>query len=336
MGRMMGLEPTNTGTTNRGLNHLATPATKKRSAFKCGYCSEGMAIRQAPFSGPGKPPWGLACCCAMICRMTTPHSLHTVVLTGKRDAHGPLLNGTGLHNKMLLPVAGVPMLRYVLEALAGCRFVSNVFLSTSDPEIAAFASPVPFQVLPSQEHAVQSLLSAVQALPPSHWALFVSGDHALLTAEMLEHFLEEGMRQNRALSVAVVARSVVEAAYPQSVRTYFEARAEAYSGGNLFLINRQKFRPNSRFMETMDRNRKQPWKNAFMLNPVAMLQILFKRLNIHQVAEKASEVLGCSAGVVEMPFAECCMDVDKPSDLVLAEQILTTRRLAALPLEIPA
>lgn len=26
MGRMMGLEPTNTGTTIRGLNHLATPA----------------------------------------------------------------------------------------------------------------------------------------------------------------------------------------------------------------------------------------------------------------------------------------------------------------------
>ena len=27
MGRMMGLEPTNTGITIRGLNHLATPAT---------------------------------------------------------------------------------------------------------------------------------------------------------------------------------------------------------------------------------------------------------------------------------------------------------------------
>ena len=26
MGRVMGLEPTNTGTTTRGLNHLATPA----------------------------------------------------------------------------------------------------------------------------------------------------------------------------------------------------------------------------------------------------------------------------------------------------------------------
>lgn len=26
MGRMMGLEPTNIGTTNRGLNHLTTPA----------------------------------------------------------------------------------------------------------------------------------------------------------------------------------------------------------------------------------------------------------------------------------------------------------------------
>jgi hypothetical protein len=34
MGRMMGLEPTNTGTTIRGLNHLATPAVAHSSDAK--------------------------------------------------------------------------------------------------------------------------------------------------------------------------------------------------------------------------------------------------------------------------------------------------------------
>lgn len=33
MGRMMGLEPTNTGTTIRGLNHLATPAIFRKKVI---------------------------------------------------------------------------------------------------------------------------------------------------------------------------------------------------------------------------------------------------------------------------------------------------------------
>ena len=34
MGRVVGIEPTNTGTTIRGLNHLATPAIKRLEIIK--------------------------------------------------------------------------------------------------------------------------------------------------------------------------------------------------------------------------------------------------------------------------------------------------------------
>ena len=46
-----------------------------------------------------------------------------------------------------------------------------------------------------------------------------------------------------------------------------------------------------------------------------------------EVASQASALLGCTTDVVVMPFAECCMDVDKPSDQVLAEQILLKRAM---------
>ncbi len=79
-------------------------------------------------------------------------------------------------------------------------------------------------------------------------------------------------------------------------------------------------------METIDANRKKPWKNAFMLNPVSLFKILCRQLTMSQVAQEASRLLGCQTDVVVMPFAECCMDVDKPSDKALAETILKRRR----------
>ena len=41
----------------------------------------------------------------------------TLVLAGSRPGADPLLEGTGLTSKALLPIAGKPMLAHVLEAL---------------------------------------------------------------------------------------------------------------------------------------------------------------------------------------------------------------------------
>ena len=41
----------------------------------------------------------------------------TLVLAGSRPGSDPLLEGTGLPSKALLPIAGKPMLAHVLEAL---------------------------------------------------------------------------------------------------------------------------------------------------------------------------------------------------------------------------
>jgi hypothetical protein len=46
LGRMMGLEPTNTGTTNRGLNHLATPAI----SISLNIVTKGASESQALFT----------------------------------------------------------------------------------------------------------------------------------------------------------------------------------------------------------------------------------------------------------------------------------------------
>ncbi len=56
MGRMMGLEPTNTGTTTRGLNLLATPATKSIKLLSGLIVSKACFDLKSLFKKSGKFP----------------------------------------------------------------------------------------------------------------------------------------------------------------------------------------------------------------------------------------------------------------------------------------
>lgn len=258
--------------------------------------------------------------------MKRPNKLTAVILTGSRDSHGPLTQGMGIQSKAMLPILGRPMVAYVLDAIAESHFSPEIYVSTADPDVLALTDSVPFQGIPSEDQAVRSMLGALSRLPDAEWVLFVSGDHPLLTPEMINHFVTETLERDLTFSVAAVRRSVVNASYLQSRRTYFPVKGDAYSGGNLFLINRRKFHGRAGFMETIDKNRKKPWKSLAMLNPFIALLILLRQMDIHGVARYASKVFGCETGVVDMPFAECCMDVDKPSDKEIAEMILRRRQ----------
>jgi hypothetical protein len=50
------------------------------------------------------------------------------------------------------------------------------------------------------------------------------------------------------------------------------------------------------------------------------------RLTLGGAFEAVSKKLGITAAPVLLPFAEAAIDVDKPSDLALVEEILAARR----------
>lgn len=255
--------------------------------------------------------------------------LQAVILTGARDSNNPLLAGTNLQTKVLLPVGGKPMVVHVLENVAASAYRPKMYLSTDQLNDARLVTNVPYTTVPSGNSAVQSLLRGLESVPGDGWVLFVSGDHPLLTPEMVNYFVDDVITRDLTMGVAVVNRDVVNQAYPQSKRTYFHAKGGSYSGANMQLINKRKFMGNAAILETIDRNRKKPWKSVTVLDPWSLIQVLTRQLTMYEVAERASRAIGCETSVVEMPFAECCMDVDKLSDKEIAEQILAARAQAA-------
>jgi hypothetical protein len=60
-----------------------------------------------------------------------------------------------------------------------------------------------------------------------------------------------------------------------------------------------------------------------------VLRYLLGQLTLEQALNGLSQRMGLQAGVIQMPFAEAAIDVDKVEDLHLVESILAERRKRA-------
>jgi len=74
--------------------------------------------------------------------------------------------------------------------------------------------------------------------------------------------------------------------------------------------------------EELVKRRKSPLAMARLFGLGLVLQFLFKRLTIPAVEKRFAEVTGISGKALISGYAEVGVDVDKPSDLLLAQAYL--------------
>jgi GTP:adenosylcobinamide-phosphate guanylyltransferase len=232
----------------------------------------------------------------------------------------------------MVPAAGVPMLRRVVEALAASPSVGPIAVSIEQPALLADWQ-VPDRpdsqllALASADSPSQSVLAAVEALDEPCPLLITTADHPLLSPAIIETFCAGARRPGIAVAVGLTAREVIAEAYPDNRRTYIKFRDTGYSGANLFAIVSKEGLEAVRFWRRVERERKRPWRMVRAFGWWNLLDYLLVRLTLDQAMERASRVLGLRAAAVALPFAEAAIDVDKPADLKLVEEILAQREL---------
>jgi GTP:adenosylcobinamide-phosphate guanylyltransferase len=160
----------------------------------------------------------------------------------------------------------------------------------------------------------------------SYPVLITTGDHALLTPEMVNYVCNMSQTLNADMTVGLATRETISAGYPETKRTYFQFGDHAVSGCNLFTIHN---REGLRLLEAwarIDKDRKKPWKLAFAFGPVALFKLLTRRMTLDEAFAIVSRTCNMTVRPLLLPFAEAAIDVDKPADKELAEQILAKRR----------
>lgn len=265
-----------------------------------------------------------------------PHPRFTaLVLAGRRSSEDPVAQVAGVSDKCLAPVAGVVMIERVLRALVQSPWVSRVLVSLQDPEmledipgIAALRAARPIEAVASGPSPSLSVLAALDLSNPAFPVLVTTADHALLQSDLVDLFCARASGNGADIVAGLTPATVIERDYPQTRRTYLRFREARYSGANLFALLTPQARGAVAFWRRAERERKRPWRLALAIGPRVLFAYLLGRLSLAGALQRLSRLSGARAAVVALEVSEAAIDVDKPEDLRLVEEILTKRERA--------
>lgn len=253
-------------------------------------------------------------------------AIPALILAGSRPGTDPLLAGTNVATKALLPVAGVPMLVHVVRALRASRQIGTItILAQTSAELAAepLLKHIPNLRFENSGQGISTSLSA--ALPQGDAPMLVTtADNVLLTPEMVAEFLAGAMESD--VAVGMVEQAVLLRDYPESRRTWLKFRRGWWSGANLFWLRGQRVQPLLQFWSGIEADRKKGFKIIAAFGPALMLGAVLRLFTIQQGVARAGRRFGLAARVVPISAAEACIDADKLSDIQLIEKIMAQRQ----------
>jgi len=245
-----------------------------------------------------------------------------LILAGqRRGVVDPLCISADVSHKADVPILGRKMLGYVIEALLASNIAQPFHISGYGANDDTRLIQAPSGAGPAD--SVSLALDKDMAFP----CLVTTCDHALLTPDMVNYFIEAAHNSGADFCVGLASQSVISKRYPETKRTYLKFSDEAVSGCNLFYVANEKGRAAIEFWKAAQHMRKQPLKLARKIGLGVGLRYAAGRLSLQGAFDYAGQRIGITAAPILIPIAEAAIDVDKPSDLVLVESILNARQL---------
>ena len=257
-----------------------------------------------------------------------PTRFDAIVLAGDRSRHDPVATAAGVAAKCLTPIGGTPMVVRVVRALTQSACVNGILLCgpakatlDSAPELRALVDGgvrwVAPQATPSRS-AAAAFANLGNALP----VLVTTGDHALLSPEMVRHFLAAAAKSGADVAVALAPHELVRASHPGTRRTVLKFSDGHYCGCNLFAFLTPRGREMARLWQQVEDERKKPIRVIGFVGWLAMARYALGVLSLGAALRRISRKTGIAAAVVQMPFAEAAIDVDTVADLELVRAIV--------------
>ncbi len=243
-----------------------------------------------------------------------------LVLAGSRAGpDDPLAVHAGVTHKAMIEVGGEPMLARVVRALAQAGF-DRVAVAIERPELVEQLPPLgtAVEALAAAEGPSASVAAGLARLGTP--LLVTTADHALLRPEWVRWFLDH-VPEGADVAAALARSDKVMAAAPEAQRTFLRFSDGAFSGCNLFYFATPKAGRVIALWQEIEAERKRPARLIARLGPLTAARYALGRLSLDSAVKRLGALAGVRAAVVELPFGEAAIDVDKPADLDLARRL---------------
>lgn len=247
-----------------------------------------------------------------------------VVLAGSRPGLDAFAQSHGTDLKALIPVGGEPMVRRPVQTLLATEDIGDVIVLSQAPErIAPVLPDDPRISLRKSEATIATTMLELCFDKETRWPLLVTtADHALLDVETVDEFLAYA---DGDIAIGVVERAILMRRFPHAKRTWLKFRGGAYTGANLFALRSPKVAAAIELWRSVENERKKGWRVVSLLGPFVLIGTLLRLLSIDGALGRMGRKLGLDIRAVRLSNPLAGVDVDKPADHDLAEDILAGR-----------
>jgi len=246
-----------------------------------------------------------------------------VVLAGGGKPE-PLTEQERVDNKAFILVNGRPLLAYILEALQEAPSINKINVVGPEENLRKLvAEGYEFDPVPEQGSMLDNLAAGFKSVDKDRLCLVATGDIPLVTAPVIEKFLELCGPCDHDFYYPILDRETCVEFYPEAERTYVRLKEGRVTGGNVGLVNPAWYLENRARLEMFISYRKKPVKLLRILPLTLALKFLFKTLSVKDLESNLSRLLKLKVKAVPCSLAELGLDVDKTSDLTVVTRALT-------------
>jgi GTP:adenosylcobinamide-phosphate guanylyltransferase len=248
--------------------------------------------------------------------------MDAIILAGGLNS-GPLRQVSPAQYEAEIEIAGRPMLEYVLMALKSVRAITRiVVVGTASMLSEEIKSSIDIIASPGNS-MIDSLTNGLDTLSTEEPVLVLTSDIPLITKEAVEDFLRRCLERNGDVYYSFVSKEHNEEKYPGVQRTYVKLNEGTFTGGNLVLLSPRIVKGNRELLRRAVSLRKKPVQLGKLLGWRCLVYLLLGKLTIPEIEERVLKMFKINAIGVVSPFPEVGIDVDKPSDLKLAKEVLS-------------
>lgn len=230
-------------------------------------------------------------------------------------------------NEALIIIGNYPMICYVYKALRSSAYIRNIVISGPKEALKnIFSREESIYFAPAGSNAVESFKNAVDVLKNegniTEKILILPTDIPFITTEAIDDFLRRSEATGADFCYPVTEKKVNEAKFPGVRRTYVSLKEGVFTGGNLFMLRVSIIDQILDMAGKLVDRRKNPVAMAKLFGFGLIFSYFTGRLSIDAAEKRFNQVIGINAKAIISPYAEVGVDVDKPSDLELAQKYL--------------
>lgn len=224
--------------------------------------------------------------------------------------------------KGLLPVAGRPLVEWVVDAFLAAETIAEVAVVMPTAEnLGPWVDKVG-KLIVSDRGFMDNTIAGISAFRSDRPVLVATGDIPLITPEAIDDFVRRSLASGADFTYPLVARTRMEEQYPGSQRTYFRLRSGWHTGGNLMLANPLLVPKVRELGQRLFDQRKNPVGIVKMAGLGFVLKFVMGRLSPEDLAGKIEQLFGGAGAAITSTFGSLAVDVDKTADLELVERVL--------------